>query len=103
MESSDKNLQLNDGDETDLGNDEIKQDSSEDKNQEDSENPMSNSEDQDDDSENADEDALTTVKGTFNAYFRFCTFSVTSLGSLSISTKLKPLDYPNFAQEFNPV
>ena len=68
VESSDNNLQFNDGDETNLDNDEIEQDSSEDENQEDRENPMSNSEDQDDDSENAEKDALATGKGTFNAY-----------------------------------
>ena len=67
VESSDNNLQFNDGDETNLDNDEIEQDSSEDENQ-DRENPMSNSEDQDDDSENAEKDALATGKGTFNAY-----------------------------------
>ena len=91
MESSDNNLQFSDGDETNLGNDEIEQDSSEDENQENSENPMSNSQDQDDDSENAEKDALATGKGTFNANLRFCTFSSTCLGSLLIlTTKLEP-------------
>ena len=57
-------MQLNDGDETNIGNNEVEQDSFEDDNQEDSENTMSNSEEnQDDDSENPAEDALTTGKG----------------------------------------
>ena len=57
-------MQLNDGDETNIGNNKVEQDSFEDDNQEDSENTMSNSEEnQDDDSENPAEDALTTGKG----------------------------------------
>ena len=77
-------MQLNDGDETNLGKNEAEQDSSEDENQEDSENPMSNSEgNQDNDSENPAEDALTPEKGNhFDASLKFCTFSITFLQCL---------------------